>query len=439
MELTEEEHQLNRDILTELKTSSPPDVTSILTCYDYDTDADTIYSQMNKFKKSQLQEAANFLQQLPKSRYKEDLIRGIIARIDSLLLESCDKCQEKYSIKIDEIPILACVNCGQGCHAPCYQDLIDVLKSYPGIHFQCHRCEKKKSPEKDSIPPSQENDDAEVDNSQPEKEKDEETQENQHEVNQEYPHDNVDSEKPICQKFRRGKCPHGVSGRTKVNNEVCQFAHPKRCFRFCKNGPFSRYGCHQGRECNYMHPILCKFSLQHRQCTNLKCTFTHLSGTRRYKSDSNYPSDNSDSNYPNEVDSRNSHQKDNHNNSNPHQTSESLPKPQLPAAENSFLELLPGILSQILEDVKQLKQQHSSNPHLQTPKVPPQSDPIQPPNLNPSPPTHQIQNPPQAPHIDQNLKMWSQVLMKPQVQVPSNLQIPQIFPHQMVNPTPLHH
>ena len=86
-EFTEEDHQTNRDILTRLVATAPSDVANILICYNYDRDADEIYNQLNRFKKQDLQQAANHLDQLPKThRYKEQLIKGIISRIDSLLL-----------------------------------------------------------------------------------------------------------------------------------------------------------------------------------------------------------------------------------------------------------------------------------------------------------------------------------------------------------------
>ena len=74
-------------ILTELFTEAPTDVVSILTCYNYDRNAGDIYNLLNKFRKSQLQEAAEFLQHPTKSfKYKDEVIRGVISRIDSLLL-----------------------------------------------------------------------------------------------------------------------------------------------------------------------------------------------------------------------------------------------------------------------------------------------------------------------------------------------------------------
>ena len=58
-------------------------------------------------------------------------------------------------------------------------------------------------------------------------------------------------------------------------------AHPKRCIKFCRNGKSGKFGCNKGMDCTYYHPVLCKYSVQKRVCTNKECTFVHLKGTKR--------------------------------------------------------------------------------------------------------------------------------------------------------------
>lgn len=431
-EFTEEDHQTNRDILTRLVATAPSDVANILICYNYDRDADEIYNQLNRFKKQDLQQAANHLDQLPKThRYKEQLIKGIISRIDSLLLEVCSKCEEKFSVEIDDTPPLTCVHCGQGCHAECYEDIVELIKTYPGIHYQCRPCERKYTSPKDAIPPSQENED--IENSQPLNPQPTPKKTPTFSRHRDSQDDRFHDERPTCELLRRGKCPHGISGRTLVNGEICQFAHPRRCMRFCRNGPYSRHGCDQGRECQYLHPILCKYSLKYKQCTNLRCRFTHLTGTTRYKS-------NSDPYYTEENDAYHQHEDYNPNSRLTHQTH--LPTGQPPnttpqppvrntptreqhTAMNPFLESLPGILSQIHQEIKQLKLQQRVQPEPPTPHPPPNTAQ----NLNPL----QIQ-PPQPTPTDQNLKFYSQMLLKPTAT--SNVQFPAIPQHQIFSQNP---
>jgi len=88
-------------------------------------------------------------------------------------------------------------------------------------------------------------------------------------------------EKKICQKYKLRTCPHGSSGTIRVHGRKCPDDHPTRCRKYCLEGSDPAYGCNKGRSCKYWHPIICKFSLQKRHCSNDDCTFTHLRGTWR--------------------------------------------------------------------------------------------------------------------------------------------------------------
>ena len=83
--------------------------------------------------------------------------------------------------------------------------------------------------------------------------------------------------------YKAGKCPPGISGKKKVNDKVCEHHHPKRCNRFCKFGPYSRFGCNKRKDCKFFHPVLCKYSVKHGECLDPACTYTHLKGTRRFR------------------------------------------------------------------------------------------------------------------------------------------------------------
>ncbi len=88
----------------------------------------------------------------------------------------------------------------------------------------------------------------------------------------------------VCEKLKHGKCPHGKTGKKKVNGVTCNNAHPlNRCFRYCSFGPKDRKGCPRGLNCFYFHPMLCMSSVRHRKCFNENCTYVHLKGTFRKK------------------------------------------------------------------------------------------------------------------------------------------------------------
>ena len=48
-----------------------------------------------------------------------------------------------------------------------------------------------------------------------------------------------------------------------------------------KNGAKGKRGCHKGQDCEYLHPILCKYSVKKKECFNKDCTYPHLVGTSR--------------------------------------------------------------------------------------------------------------------------------------------------------------
>ena len=90
----------------------------------------------------------------------------------------------------------------------------------------------------------------------------------------------------ICEKYKRGKCPHGLKGKKKHNGQICEFEHPKYCNRFCRYGKQLKFGCSKGPDCKFLLPELCKFSVKNKLCTKSDCTFIHLKGTRRQTNNS---------------------------------------------------------------------------------------------------------------------------------------------------------
>ena len=92
-------------------------------------------------------------------------------------------------------------------------------------------------------------------------------------------------EKPdlnICNKYRRGSCPHGISGKKVIDGKKCIYDHPNICFKYRRAGNDKRYGCKQGKDCKWFHPLLCRSAnSQNKVCPKEACTFLHVRGTRR--------------------------------------------------------------------------------------------------------------------------------------------------------------
>ena len=78
---------------------------------------------------------------------------------------------------------------------------------------------------------------------------------------------------PVCKYYLQKGCKHGKKG------SGCNYSHPKLCFSFIKRGEKSG-GCKKGDQCNYVHPKLCRRALDTRVCTNERCRFYHVTGTR---------------------------------------------------------------------------------------------------------------------------------------------------------------
>ena len=81
------------------------------------------------------------------------------------------------------------------------------------------------------------------------------------------------SEGKICYFWRKGKCNKG---------SLCRFDHPRICGTFMKFG-LNKYrndtnGCH--KNCNKLHPLICKYSLKYRTCRNDNCKFQHTTTTK---------------------------------------------------------------------------------------------------------------------------------------------------------------
>ena len=73
----------------------------------------------------------------------------------------------------------------------------------------------------------------------------------------------------LCQRYRRGQCPHGLRGNKLIDGKKCAYAHPPKCRKFCSAGVDKRFGCRNGKKCKFLHPILCQSSGKGDQvCTN---------------------------------------------------------------------------------------------------------------------------------------------------------------------------
>ena len=73
-------------------------------------------------------------------------------------------------------------------------------------------------------------------------------------------------DRPDCELFMRGECPHGMSGKT---GGICEQRHRKRCNKFLTWGNKHTNGC-RDEACAFLHPTLCERSMD-LECLEANC------------------------------------------------------------------------------------------------------------------------------------------------------------------------
>ena len=248
---------------------------------------------------------------------KPALAMRIVLEIESHFPAMCSDCSEEYSIELNstETPALRCFLCFQGSHGcPQFTDkfatLPPVSDQPSGMVWLCSSCKSVNNPIKTKQPKSRTG--VNTNGSLPPSVV--QTPGNSglqtpatpttdpganHEPNLLSDHslcpeelsrklarvkNDQDQNNTVCDNFKIGKCPHGVSGRTIHNGTTCPKKHPKRCRKYMRFGNDKKKGCSRGTDCESYHPKHCKSSLSQRKCFNQNCCLVHLCGTQRFKS-----------------------------------------------------------------------------------------------------------------------------------------------------------
>ena len=305
-----------RVIIGDLLMKADPESKLVISAFDPSKDTSVNSSVLggSKFSVSQLDACAKFFSietSIGEKRIfpnKPTLAKRIILEIWSLFPTACADCTEEYAIKFnsDNPPALRCYLCFQGSH-DCDKfrkfaaDTSSTAAPVPsGSVWLCNECHILKDPLRpkkiNQIVPSKPGSNNTSGQNSPVISKSShlnteelskkllEHQHRQAQQQQQQQHRLEDSPVlDVCEKFKVGKCPHGVSGKTLYNGQACNKTHPKRCSKFMKNGSKGRYGCKKGDSCNRYHPSHCKSSLANKCCYKKDCTLVHLVGTKRKK------------------------------------------------------------------------------------------------------------------------------------------------------------
>ena len=289
---------------------------------------------LNRLSKDVLVKTADYLEICTSGLLKDAVVHRVICKIQNLLPDTCQLCNEKYKFSIGEKPFLACKLCGQEVHKQCFLVLLGIdansevninPHNLPGIHYLCQACETRIIPQKNiseaplELPSTQAVEDALfaparvekpqtnvssqrptdvlstpdvghsapasnfVDSSQNSAEQIQ-TQDtsntqvlpdnSQQAVTASGDDSNVKKSK-ICVYYQRNQCKHGIKGKN------CSFLHPLPCKKLLTHGTKQPDGCNLGKKCTSFHPKMCPTSITKRTCYDQKCKFAHVKGTVR--------------------------------------------------------------------------------------------------------------------------------------------------------------
>ena len=138
----------NKEILEQLATASADtDVSNVIRCYTIGQPDGEIRKKLDKYLLPPLKKAAAYLgiSLTGEGRKLKNDITEIILRIESLLMDLCSICGEYYNVSLSDDPAFKCVTCQQGCHAPCFQQMVTVFANVTeelknSFHFFCAKC-----------------------------------------------------------------------------------------------------------------------------------------------------------------------------------------------------------------------------------------------------------------------------------------------------------
>ena len=279
----------------------------VISAYDPVASHKMNIDKISKFDATHLEQAAVYLgftvrDADNKKMYQNQniLCDRMVLKIESFFETTCEDCGEKYTNKLTDSPPISCRLCLQGSHncarvterVDAYKKLCDEGKALVGLLWICHGCSEKNNP---SLLFSKEQSKPGASNAKTGKTDDGVASGSNVTTDptaslystiaaKDPPAKDPAPSLPVCEAYLKMNCPHGRTGKKLINGVACSKAHPPRCFRYCKygaHGAGSPMGCKNGDKCKYMHPKLCRDSVNKRVCLNSDCKFFHLKFTRR--------------------------------------------------------------------------------------------------------------------------------------------------------------
>ena len=307
----------------------------VITAFDPDAKRTVNFKSLSSFNLDMLEPCAEFLSiklddiEGNKLFTKESLVNRIVFALSALLPSVCLDCNECYTVDLDpeEKPLFHCHMCFRGSHncasLKSFHDALAgaSLSLLSGHVWLCSSCKTTSNPIKPRKSKSRHNSVSKSDMTLSRVDSDIASQQepgfhtpslnagaprhqssarNTPNPTVQFAESELDNKElrrklslvakeGVCQRYRKGICPHGLKGNKLVDGNKSEYDHPKYCIKFCRHGNQRNMGCTKGESCNFLHPVLCKHSVKKKVCTNEECKFIHLKGTRRKRDDSSRP------------------------------------------------------------------------------------------------------------------------------------------------------
>ena len=307
------------DLLSRAADASNHSATAVLTAFDPSKDRSDNCNKLggSKFTAEVLDECAQFLRIETTDdtgklfSNKLSLATRIVLEIESYFPAHCTDCDTDYCNNFDTQTKARCYLCFQGRHncqifvawkkhvSDHAEKLLEVVPK--GMKWLCNSCltlnnpiKNRRSSRVNSVSSFQSDEDLEGMTKNLFSDHDSDL-ENESDDNDKTPIPssptkklaNPVQDKDVCPLLLLGKCPHGISGKTKVNGKKCSGNHPKWCRKYTRYGSDKDKGCTDASKCGLYHTKHCPKSVRHRQCFDSNCNMSHLVGTRRVKEKQN--------------------------------------------------------------------------------------------------------------------------------------------------------